>query len=262
MIYTSTEGEENLFPDYFILPESERLHRTQNGELEDNPGLPRVQDVMNKISLDSSRVNTTVIGEVNAGWTPSGVNAETFWLGYAASTAAGWHPGAPSPSELASTFYSLFYGTKVVDMARVYRLMSEQAQAWTDSWETGPSHSRKPVLGNSYELYKIPQPARDQFLPLPPTPDNDLAYNSTWSEANARRVIIGLQAQQKNNVLLGLLHENMRRSQLNRYNLEVFLMIADLCHQNFAMITGIHDMDIDLEAASQLRDQRSKGSYR
>ena len=262
MIYTYTEGEENLFPNYSILPEGERLHGASNDEFEENPGVPRVDDILKKISLDSSRVNTTVIGEVNAGWTPSGVNAETFWLGYAASADAGWHPGAPDSSELASTFYSLFYGPRVVEMDRIYQLMSEQAQSWTDSWETGPSHSRKPVWGNSYEIYKVPKPADDQTIHLPPTPGSDLAYNSTWSAANARRVLLASQAQQKNAVLLGLLHENLLRSQLNRYNLEVFLMIADLCHQNLAMITDIHDMDIDLESASQIKRQRPKGSYR
>ena len=92
MIYTSTEGEENLFPDYFILPQSQRLHGPSNDEFEDNPGRSRVPDVMDKISLDSSRVNTTVIGEIDAGWGDNGLNPETFWLGYAASAAAGWHP--------------------------------------------------------------------------------------------------------------------------------------------------------------------------
>ena len=76
MIYTSTEGEEYLFPNYFVLPRSERLH-------EGNPSTPRVavDDIMKKISFDSSRVNTSLIGEVDAGWGDQGVNPETDLAG-------------------------------------------------------------------------------------------------------------------------------------------------------------------------------------
>jgi hypothetical protein len=177
-----------------------------------------------------------------------------MWLGYVASGAAGWHPGSASTHELASSFYSLFYGPKVVNMDRIYQLMSEQAQSWTDSWDPTPSHSRKSLWGNSYEIYKIHQPAHDQFIPLPPAPGSDLEYRSTWFNENSRRVALASKAEQGNEILLGLLHENIQRSQFNRYNLEVFLMIANLCRQNSMMIAGIHEMDADLASASRIKD--------
>jgi hypothetical protein len=64
---------------------------------------------------------------------------------------------------------------------------------------------------------------------------------------------LALQAKQTNDVLLGLLNENIQRSQFNRYNLEVFRMIANLCRQNLTMIAGIHRMDVDLASASQIK---------
>lgn len=258
MIFTSTEGEEKLFPDYFIFPKSDRLHVASNDEFEDNPGLPRVDDIMKKISFDSSRVNTSVIGEVDAGWADEGVNPETFWLGYVAGGAAGWHPGLPSAPELSSTFYSLFYGAKVVNMDRVYQLMSDQAQSWNDSWDPMESKERKPIWGSSYAIFSPPRPAHDQTLPLPPVPDNALDYSSTWSKENSRRIALALQAEQQNQALLGLLHENIRRAQFNRYNLQVYLTIADLCRQNLSMIAGIHRMDVDLAAASQAKQKDPK----
>jgi hypothetical protein len=258
MIFTSTEGEEKLFPDYFILPKSDRLHGASNDEFEDNPGLPRVDDIMKKISLDSSRVNTSLIGEVDAGWADEGVNPETFWLGYVAGVAAGWHPGQPSSGELSSTFYSLFYSVNVVNMDRVYQLMSDQAQSWNDSWDPMESKARKPIWGSSYAIFNPPHPAHDQTLPLPPVPDSGLSYSSTWSKDNSRRVVLALRAEQQNQVLLGLLHENIQRAQFNRYNLQVYLTIADLCRQNLAMIVGIHRMDVDLEAASRSKEKDPK----
>lgn len=258
MIFTSTEGEEKLFPDYFILPRSERLHGASNDEFEDNPGVPRVDDIMKKISFDSSRVNTSVIGEVDAGWADEGVHPEAFWLGYVAGVAAGWHPGLPSAPELSSTFYSLFYGMKVVSMDRVYQLMSDQAQSWNDSWDPMDSKARKPIWGSSYEIFTPPHSAHDQTLPLPPAPNSSLDYLPTWSKENSRRIALALQAEQQNQMLLGLLHENIQRAQFNRYNLQVYLTIADLCRQNLTMIAAIHRMDVDLASASQVKEKDPK----
>ena len=253
MIYTSVEGEEKFFPDYSILPKSERLRGDSTDEFEDNPGEARLQSITSSISLDPSRLNTSLIGEVDAGWADEGVHPEAFWLGYVASGAVAWHPAVPSVQEIASSFYSLFYGTRVVNMDGVYRLMSEQAQGWTDSWDPMPSKARKPIWGSSYEIFKTPHPAHDQTLPLPPSPDAGLEYSATWSTANAKRIQLAYQGERANDVLLGLLHENLQRSQFNRYNLEVYVSIAELYRQNFAMVEDIHRMDVALASASSMR---------
>lgn len=258
MIFTSNEGEENLFPDYFILPKADRLHGPSNDQFVDNPGTPRVPGIMKSISFDSARINTTVIGEVDCGWGDEGVNPETMWLGYVASVAAGWHPGPPNAAELSSSFYSLFYGDNVVNMNRVYQMMSDQAQSWSDSWDAMDSTARKGIWGASYGIFKPRQPAHDQTLPLPPVPSGNLNYSSAWSTENTRRVALAAQAEQQNRALLGLLNENIQRAQFNQYNLQVYLTIAELCRQNLSMIAGIHRMDIDLESASRVKDKNPK----
>ena len=262
MIYTSVEGEEKLFPDYSILPRSERLHGDSTDEFEDNPGESRLESITRTISFDSSRRNTSLIGEVDAGWADEGVHPETFWLGYVASAAAAWHPASPCVQETASSFYDLFYGARVVNMDEVYRLMSEQAQSWTDSWEPMPSKARKPIWGSSYEIFKTPHLAHDQTLPLPPSPNTDLEYSATWSTANAKRIEMAYRGEQANDVLLGLLHENLQRSQFNRYNLEIYLSIAGLYRQNFSMIEDIHQMDVALTSASRMRETSPEKALR
>jgi hexosaminidase len=257
MIITYAVGEEYLFPDYAILPESERLHQAKPG---DEPDLPKAGALMDKISFDPSRVYTSVIGEISTGWGDNGVNPETVWLGYIASDAAGWHPGSPSAVEFSSAFYSLFYGIKVVDMDRIYQLMSQQAQSWTDSWDWTPSKTRKPIWGGYHAIYNPPRPARDQTIPLPISPGANLEYTSSWSTENAKRIALAAQAKQANNILVGLLNEDIQRAQFNRYNLEVYLTIANLCRQNLDMIAGIHEMDVDLASASQLKDKDPKAA--
>jgi hypothetical protein len=252
MIFTSTEGEEKWFPDYFLIPQAGLLHPlVKDGPDPDNT-TPRVNDVMNTISFNSSRVNTSLIGDIDCGWADMGLHPETFWLGYVAGAAAGWHPGT-SPEELMNTFYPLFYGPDVVSMSSAYRMMSYQAQSWSDSWDTAPSNARKPIWGGPYEIYKTPLPANDQTLPMPPAPSPDLSYHSEWSVQSAKRIQLAADGLRENENLEALLEENMERSQFNRYNLQVYFSIANLYRQNLDMISGIHDMDLDLAAADQAK---------
>ncbi len=152
-----------------------------------------------------------------------------------------------------NTFYPLFYGPDVVDMSTAYRMMSYQAQSWSDSWDTAPSNARKPIWGGPYEIYKTPLPASDQTLPLPPASSPDLGYHSEWSVQNAKRIQLAIDGLRQNENLKALLEENLERSQFNHYNLEVYLSIANLYRQNFDMISGIHDMDLDLAAADKVK---------
>jgi hexosaminidase len=179
-------------------------------------------------------------------------------LGYVCASSAAWHPGSPHPRESMSTFYPLFYGPDVRDMDRVYQLMSEQAQFWTDSWDETESTARKPIWGNSNSIYHPRRPAHDQTLPLPPAPATDLSYHSTWVEQNRRRIDLAAEFLQGNDELLGLLYQNLRLATLNKYNLEVYLTIAQLCRQNLQMIEGIQRMDEALTAAAKLRVRKPK----
>jgi hypothetical protein len=232
-----------LFPNYFPLPDSRRLH----------PGRPaprRVADTFQSISFNAARKNADLMGSINAGWADSGLHAETFWLGYATAGAAAWHPGSPNPDESMADFYALFYGKGVSSMDRVYELMSEQAQFWSDSWDTAPGNLRKPIWGNSYGQFATPQAVREQSIPLPPVPDADLSYRSEWAQQNARRVQLAAESLGQNDELLGLLQENVRRADRNRYNLEVFLSVARLCRENLTMLQGIGRIDGLLRAAA------------
>src|SRR6185369_9164871 len=61
MIYTSSEGEEKFFPDYFSLPGSKKLHPGSRSA-------QRVDDTFRKISYDTARRDADLMGLVNAGW--------------------------------------------------------------------------------------------------------------------------------------------------------------------------------------------------
>jgi hexosaminidase len=243
MIYTSTEGDEKLFPWYFALPASKLLH----------PGRPaseRVQETFRKISYDTARRDADLMGMINAGWADMGLHPETFWLGYAAAASAGWHPGTPDPRESMSTFYPLFYGPSITNADRLYELMSTQAQIWTDTWDPQPSTARKGIWGYSAGIYDKRRPAHDQTLPLPSAPGPNLSYESDWAQKNEQRMRLVEESAAANQELVGLLHENVRKAEFNQYNLKVFLSIARLYHQNLDMLRSIAGIDQLLKLAS------------
>ena len=243
-IYTSTQGEEPLFPDYFVQPTDRRLHPGR-------PTQPRVEGVFHGISTNPARKNADLFGTVEAAWADAGLHGETFWLGYAAGQAAAWHPAEPDPRESMNAFYPLFYGWGALNMDRVYQLMSTQAQFWADSWERGPSKSRKPIWGSSNRIFNPPQPAHDQFLALPPVPGADLAYTGNWGRDNARRLALAAQFKTDLDELTSLLYSNIQRVSLNQYNLEVFLSIAEIYRQNLAFLQDLGRIDSLLTRASE-----------
>ncbi len=230
MVYTYTEAEEQLFPQYYVLPSPMRLHTAS-----DDSGKGRVQGMLDDVTSTSN-----LSGVFVAGWADAGLHPETFWLGYATGPAAGWNRGVTNAQELQSCFYSLFYGPESTDMGRLYQLMSEGAQFWEDSWDTGPSAARKPIWGNSFTQFTPPQPARDQYLPLLPVPSPELLHlGHDWRAENQKRLSLASQFLAQNDQLLDLLYMNTERVRFNRYNLAVYLSIAGLYRQNLVMIEDL-----------------------
>ena len=252
MVYVSTQGEEKLFPDYFILPEARKLHAGRGGS-------PRVQQASRKIATDNARKEGDVMGAVVAAWADAGLHTETFWLGYATIPAAAWNPDT-DPQQAMRAFHPLFYGPSVTKMERLYELMSWQAQIYADSWDTGPSKARKPILGNSRGIFDMSRPANDQSIPLPPVPSGkDLTYESMWARENAKRLQLAENAMSENQELLGLLDQNLRLAEFNKYNLEVYRSIAGLYRQNLELLRDVGRIDgLLLSARNQAQQQHPK----
>ena len=253
MVYVSTQGVEAFFPEYYSIPPRELLHPKREGAA-------RVQDMFESISQPAvasrqaaqpSRGGADVMGVFVAGWADAGLHPETFWLGYAAGPAAGWHPISPGPNELMSSFYRLFYGPSATAMGRLYQLMSRQARLWEDSWEIVASAARPPIFGNSDRVFDPPRPEHDQALPQLPVPSpGNLEPSHDWSVENAKRLKLAGKALTENDELLDLLHSNLERVEFNHYNLEVYLSIAHLYRQNLEMILALGRINDLLKSAA------------
>jgi len=252
MIFTSTVGwKELLFSNYYLLPPEDHIPSRSGGAYEavtHGPGY--VGQMLDTIENTPARKNADLMGTFVAGWADTGIHPEAMWLGYATGSAAAWHPRAASEQELMSLFHPLFYGSGVRNMGRVYQLMSEQGQFFKESWETVPSDARTPIWGDWDRINHPPQPAEDQTLPLPPVPANGaLALNYDWPSLNQRRLQLAGRFLADNDELLDLLHQNLQRVDFNRYNLELYVAIAQLYRQNIDMLLDLARVNTALQGA-------------
>lgn len=252
MIFTSTVGwKEFLFSNYYMLPPGDHIPSRSGGGYEavdHGPGY--VGQMLDTIENAPARKNADLMGTFVAGWADTGIHPEAMWLGYATGSAAGWHPKAAGEQELINLFYPLFYGPGASGMGRIYQLMSEQGQFWKESWETVASDARPPIWGDWDRINHPPQPAQDQTLPVPPVPSAGvLTLSDDWAARSERRLQLAGRFLAENDELLDLLHQNLRLVQFNRYNLELYIGIAQLYRQNIEMLLDLARIQSALQAA-------------
>jgi hexosaminidase len=250
MIYTNSLPDRPLFPSYFPLAPQDQLrpHKEYEGQ---------ATQVLNEISYTSGRREADVIGVDIYAWGDLGPHPETYWLGYAVGAAAAWHPGSPSPQELEHNFYRLFYGSGSAQMGRLYHLLSAQAQFFASSWDSKPSDELPLIFGYSYGTG--PFVPHIETIPLPSVPSEDyLHLRQDWRKENARRLELTWKFFGENDELMNLLYSKLSSVQFNRYNLEVYLSLAEICRQNLKFLQGLESVSDDLEAA---QDEAGKLHY-
>ena len=251
MIFTYTQADEQLFPNYYLLPSVDQVNYTGTSQADEahfRPPRDRIAQMYNEISFWGARQTADLMGVDVCAWADTGLHPETFWLGFATSAGWIWHPGSPDPEQAKSSFYQIYYGRDTVNMDRVYQLMSLQAQFWESSWEWAPSAARSILFGNSDAIF--PRAPRDQVISLPPVPAGEfLRLDYDWRTVNARRRDLVEKAVMDNDELLGLLHRNLRQAQFHSYNLEVYLSIAKLYRHNLEVFETLDHVAELLQAA-------------
>ena len=253
LIYTSTQGEEPLFPNYYLLSADDTKLRPN-----DEPGTQdlsngRVEGLLKEIYPVVVNKKSDILGVIVAAWSDAGLNPETFWLGYTTGTAAGWNSTPQTGQELTDRFFISFYGTRIIKMDRAYQLLSYQAQFWNNSWDWEPSKLRTPIIGNSEGIYDIPKPAMDQTLPVLPVPSGrDLSLDKDWSADNLQRLQSVERFIKENDELIDLLQCNIQKVDYQHYNLQVMHSVALLCRQNLNMLIDLQRIDKLLKLSSKV----------
>lgn len=252
LIYTSTQGEEPLFPNYYPV----KLNESTSGEVQQGITKGRVDVLLTDIYPVAAKSKYNFPGIIVAAWGDAGLNPETFWLGYATGSAAAWNNTPITKQELSDRFFTSFYGSGIHNITRLYELASTQAEVWNNTWDRKPSGLRTPIIGNSNGIYDTPRKATDQTLPALPIPSaTTLSLDKDWSAENAERIHLAEKYIKENDELLDLLKTNISNAERQQYNLEVIQSIALLCKHNLNLL-------MELKYINELLKQSTKAAQR
>jgi len=243
--YSSIQGSEHLFPNYF--PTTYR-DRQIAGRLSDTYG-----------DLSSREADgANLIGTFAASWDDSGLHNETFWLGWTTVTQYGWSKGTPGLHQNIADFMDVFYGYDSPDMTEAYILLEEGARFYEALWDKEISTERVRGYGNSFgkgiggEMY-------DLLIQPPPLPAaKDLSLEPSFRSTYGQKIEEASVLLKKNELLIVQLMRNLTRVSHNRYNVEVLISIALLERYTMNTVLNLAKVEDYLLEASKTENDDAK----
>ncbi len=214
LAYSSMQGAEYLFPNYFPT-------KYRNGETEG-----RLKEASQKVQVIREK-GAKPIGSFAAAWDDAGLHNETFWLGWATVTQYSWTVSKPSLNQNNADFMDAFYGYDAPFMVNLYRDLEVGARFYESVWDTRITDERDPVYGSSYG--KGAYDKYDPYLKMPEIPHaKTLDTRPVFQLEYGDKIEEAVQLEPILEQVIDQLHYKMNKVSRNRYNLEVFLSIAEL----------------------------------
>lgn len=216
LAYSSTQGSELLFPNHF-----------SSTDYQGNERQGRLDDISHTV-VNGMAAGGNPIGTFAAAWDDAGLHEETFHLGWATVAQYGWTPGVPTVEQNTADFMDVFYGPGSPDMKPVYDALIEGARFFERGWDRVTSKERETGYGNSYGK-GIGAKRTDEVLALPKIPAaGSLRIDSKFHDQYGPLIAAAETIKAKNEDLRYKLSSYTGKVARNRYNLEVFLSIANL----------------------------------
>jgi hypothetical protein len=249
LIYSSQQGAELLFPNYFS-SNFQDDGRPVNGHLEE-PGKVVAQLL--------AKTPNEHIGTYAAAWDDSGLHNETFWLGWVVVSQYGWSPAEPRVEQVIADFMDIFYGPGNQDMIEIYRTLMEGARFYESSLDRVPATRLKPSYG-SYAGPGRDTTRIDLRIEPPPLPfayDETLVVDRTFSRRYAPALAQMPEVRRRLDQAIGLLQGKLGAVSRNRYNLEVLLSIAHFEQHYTGMLASLMEVEeLMLRAAEAQKQER------
>jgi len=242
LVYSSQQGAELLFPNYFS---SGALYRGR-------PSRGRLEEASQVVS-ETMKTGADLVGTYAAAWDDSGLHCETFWLGWATVTQYGWTPEGPSVAQSVADFMDVFYGPGNQDMVEIYRALMEGARFYESSLDRVPATRLKPTYGSwagkGRDTTRIDLTIEPPALPF--SYDERLVAETRFRRLYADTLEQAPATGQKLDRVIAALQGKLGSATRNRYNLEVLLSIAHFEKHFVDMLLSLRQTEQFLLDASQ-----------
>jgi hypothetical protein len=144
---------------------------------------------------------------------------------------------------------NIYYGPNASGMTDVYRGLQAQARFFDRSWDRVESRIRGKAYGDS-EGKGIGGTRYDRTLPAPALPTLPAlnvkpVYTGRYGKVVDRARSMALE----NDILQHRLYESLEKADRNRYNLEVFLSLAEFAGHYNRLVVGMKSIEDALAAA-------------
>jgi len=251
LIYSSQQGSELLFPNYF------------SSEFRDDgrPVQGRLEEPGRLVSQLLGQAPNELIGTYAAAWDDSGLHNETFWLGWVVVSQYGWSPKEPRVEQVIADFMDIFYGPGNQDLIEVYRTLMEGARFYESSLDRVPATRLKPTYGSwagpGRDTTRID--LRIEPPPLPFAYDETLVVDRTFSRRYAPVLAQMPDVRRRLDQAIGTLQGKLGAVSRNRYNLEVLLSIAQFERHYVTMLANLIEVeDLMIRAAEAQNQERHR----
>jgi hexosaminidase len=247
LIYSSQQGGELLFPNYF------------SSDFQDNgrPITGRLEEPAKLVPQLLYHTPNDLIGTYAAAWDDSGLHNETFWLGWVMVSQYGWSPNEPRVEQVVADFMDLFYGPGNQDMVEIYRTLMEGARFYESSLDRVPARRLKPTYG-SYAGPGRDTTRIDLKIEPPPLPfayDETLVVDRTFSRRYALVLEKMPEIRRRLDQAIGALAGKLSAVSRNRYNLEVLLSITQFERHYVSMLGNLMEVEELMIRAAEAQNQ-------
>ncbi|HYW34143.1 MAG TPA: glycoside hydrolase family 20 zincin-like fold domain-containing protein [Balneolaceae bacterium] len=166
-----------------------------------------------------------VFGELCTAWDDSGLQFETFWMGYLASADYGWNYKQPATiRQYWNNYIYRFFGPNTSGLYKAFHNLSKRV----DFWDTA---IMKKGTKRSYRKGK------NQLIDLPSI--QNVPKEGSWSAHYQALMKKAKQEMKKNARAVETLKKNMGKVKRNRYNLEVFASMGRFMKANANLVFSI-----------------------
>ena len=172
-------------------------------------------------------------GMINTSWDDSGLHNQMWMLSFVTSAQYSWNGAAPDLEEFEDSFFSNYYGEKVVDMDELYQLLNEGSYYYYETFERHVWHAGD--IGKTH----LPDLPRGQYL----------EYDPYWNTEYKDMVKKSAQQNEKMLRALQIIETNKNLKLDHAYDFEVYESIARLVHHTCLTYQDLSNLEYAITEA-------------